>query len=94
MAIMKTSNPAFGANTFRDADLIDSSARMTLNGTINKTGVLLLCCVASAAWTWNSFLQSHNPSLAIAPLAIGGIGGFIVALITVFKKEWEDYPLY
>ena len=33
---------------------------MTLNGTVNKTGILLLCAVATAAWTWNSFLQSHD----------------------------------
>jgi uncharacterized YccA/Bax inhibitor family protein len=103
MAIIKTSNPAFGRNTFSDAaqsqyggNLVDASARMTLSGTINKTGVLLLCCLATAAWTWNSFLQSHNPALAVAPLAIGGIGGFIVAMVTVFKKEWAPVtaPLY
>ena len=27
---------------------------MTLNGTVNKTGILLLCAIATAAWTWHS----------------------------------------
>jgi uncharacterized YccA/Bax inhibitor family protein len=103
MALIKTSNPALGQNTFSDfarsqygGNLVDASARMTLSGTINKTGILLLCCVATAAWTWNSFLQSHNPALVLGPLAIGGIGGFIVALVTVFKKEWSPVtaPIY
>jgi uncharacterized YccA/Bax inhibitor family protein len=103
MALFKTSNPALGQNTFSNVaraqyggNLIDASARMTLSGTINKTGILLLCCIATAAWTWNSFLASHNPAVAMAPLAIGGIGGFIVAMVTVFKKEWSPVtaPLY
>lgn len=103
MALFKTSNPALGQNTFKNVsqaqyggNLIDASARMTLSGTINKTGILLLCCVATAAWTWNSFLASHNPAVAMAPLAIGGIGGFIVAMVTIFKKEWSPItaPLY
>jgi len=99
MALIKTSNPAFGQNTFSaqyGGNLVDASARMTFSGTINKTGVLLLCCLATAAWTWSSFLQSHNPALAVAPLAIGGIGGFIVAMVTVFKKEWAPVtaPIY
>jgi uncharacterized YccA/Bax inhibitor family protein len=56
MAAIKTLNPALGTNTFSDAaggrygaSLIDSSARMTIGGTINKTGILLFCCVATAA---------------------------------------------
>ena len=34
--------------------------RMTLNGTVNKTGVLLLCAIATASWTWQQFLQTRE----------------------------------
>ena len=54
MALMKTSNPALGANTFSNisdaqygGSLIDAADRMTLNGTVNKTGVLLVCFATS-----------------------------------------------
>ena len=103
MALIKTSNPALGQNTFSDfarsqhgGPLVDASARMTLNGTINKTGILLLCAIATAAWTWSSFMQTHDLSVAAPALAIGGIGGFIVAMVTVFKKEWSPVtaPIY
>ena len=103
MALMKTSNPALGQNTFSDfarsqtgGPLVDASQRMTLNGTINKTGILLLCAAATAAWTWSSFLGTHDFSVAGPALAIGGIGGFIVAIITAFKKEWSPVtaPIY
>jgi uncharacterized YccA/Bax inhibitor family protein len=74
MALMKTSNPALGQNTFSDfarnqtgGNLIDAAQRMTLSGTVNKTGILLLCAVATAAWTWNSFMQTHDISRLPAP---------------------------
>lgn len=103
MALMKTSNPALGQNTFSaftqsayGGNLIDASARMTLNGTINKTGILLLCSVATAAWTWSRFLDTHDMTFAGPAAAVGAIGGLIFALITIFKKEWSGVtaPIY
>ena len=105
MALMKTSNPALGENTFRNVagqygalngGAIDAAARMTLNGTINKTGILLLCTVATAAWTWNSFLQAGDLSVAGPMVLVGAFGGLIVGLVTSFKKEWAPVtaPIY
>ena len=102
MALMKTSNPALGRNTFRDlagggyGGAIDVSERMTVGGTVNKTGILLICAVASAAWTWHLFLESHDMA-SVAPLmTLGFIGGFILAMVTIFKKEWSAVtaPIY
>jgi uncharacterized YccA/Bax inhibitor family protein len=69
---------------------------MSLSGTVNKTGILLICVVASAAWTWNRALHSENPATVMPLVAIGAIGGLIVAFVTVFKKEWAAItsPLY
>ena len=102
MPLMKTSNPALGENTFRNVSgggyggIVDVADRMTLNGTVNKTGILLDCAIATAAWTWHVFLQSHDMA-DVAPLMMGGmIGGFVFALITIFKKEWSPVtaPIY
>lgn len=102
MPLMKTSNPALGENTFRGVGggygygAIDASARMTLGGTVNKTGLLLLCALATAAWTWYRFIATQDISQISGLLVLGGIGGFIVAMVTVFKKEWSPVtaPLY
>jgi len=104
MALMKTSNPALGQNTFSSfaqsqygGNLVDATARMTLSGTVNKTGLLLLCAVATAAWTWNAFMQANNDStLAVGAIMLGLIGGFVVAMVTVFKKTWSPVtaPIY
>jgi uncharacterized YccA/Bax inhibitor family protein len=106
MALFKTSNPALSDKTFGKLNgsgygggyggLIDATSRMTLNGTVNKTGILLVCAIATAAWTWRLFLDSRDFA-DVAPLMIGGmIGGLIFAMVTIFKPEWSPVtaPIY
>ncbi len=45
----------------------ESTGAMTLNGTVNKTGILLVCVIATAAWTWHLFMQSRDFA-AVAPM--------------------------
>ena len=97
----RSGNPALSAATFSDAALnAGPNARdmptMTLEGTVNKTGILLFLVVLSASWTWNLFFQK-NDSAAVMPLMmVGGIGGLIFAFVTIFKKHWSGItaPIY
>ena len=96
--LMRTSNPALSSDAFRTGEATVGES-MTVSGTVNKTGILLLCCVATAAWTWNRFFNAppEEAMQAMAPaLVIGGIGGFIVAIVTIFKKQWAGVtaPIY
>src|SRR5882672_5673834 len=87
--LMRTSNPALNEKAFQGQVALGEA--MTLQGTVNKTGLLLLCVVATAAWTWG-LSHSNTPAAAI-PWMIGGLfGGFVVALVTIFKKEWSQSP--
>jgi uncharacterized YccA/Bax inhibitor family protein len=92
---MRTSNPALNDQAFRGAGVAIGEP-MTLQGTVNKTGVLLLCVIATAAWTWNIFMHSHSQESAMNLAMVGGISGFIVALVTIFKKTWAPVtaPVY
>jgi uncharacterized YccA/Bax inhibitor family protein len=94
MALMRTSNPAFNRNSFQVEGVVGET--MTLPGTVNKTGILLLCTAATSIWTWNQFMHNRAPEAVLPMAAIGGIGGFIVALVTIFKKSWSPVtaPLY
>jgi uncharacterized YccA/Bax inhibitor family protein len=97
MALMKTSNPALNVNSFRiDQDQAISGEAMTLTGTVNKTGILLICVTATAIWSWNRFFHAPVPATVLPLVAVGGIGGFIFALVTIFKKEWSPItaPIY
>ena len=91
--IMRTSNPALNEKAFQGQ--VAFGEAMTLQGTVNKTGLLLLCVVATSAWTWG-MAHSETPETAI-PWMIGGlIGGFVAALVTIFKKQWAAVtaPVY
>ncbi len=101
MAMFKTSNPALGSKTFQDAvartgGAIDATNRMTLSGTVNRTGILLICAFATAAYTWRLFMQTHDPSDVSGLLMLGVFGGFITAMVTVFKQSWAPItaPIY
>lgn len=69
---------------------------MTLNGTVNKTALLLFGVVATAALSWRRTMGTEDPSALMPYILIGAIGGFIVAMVTVFKQEWSPVtaPLY
>lgn len=91
---MKSSNPTLSKKIF-EKYAYDSSATgvMTVQGTVNKIALMLLLVVASATFTWGQVLSGEGgQGLMIA----GGIGGFIVALITVFNKKRSNVlaPIY
>ena len=68
---------------------------MTIQGTVNKTGMMLLLLIASAAYTWSLYIEGNSESLMMWML-VGMIGGLITAFVTVFKKEWSPVtaPVY
>jgi uncharacterized YccA/Bax inhibitor family protein len=97
MALGRTANPALNSKTFESVGQVsDLSQVMTINGTVNKTAILLLCVVLTAGWTWGKFNTAETPG-ELMPYFWGGLlGGFIVALVIVFKKDWAPAlaPVY
>jgi uncharacterized YccA/Bax inhibitor family protein len=94
---MRTANPALNSKTFTDvARISDLSRSMTIQGTVNKTLLMLILVLIPAAWTWNLFFNSGNPQVVMPWLFVGILGGFIVALVTIFNKQWAvvTAPLY
>lgn len=91
--MFRTSNPALKDEAFRGLPRELGAEAMTLQGTVNKTGISLLILIACAAFTWSQALSGQPVGL----YALGGaLGGFVVALVTIFKKEWAPVttPLY
>ncbi len=82
---MRTANPALSEKAFR-SPARTGEGTMTVQGAVNKTAILLALAFATAMISWNMVLA--NP--AIFPLLMWGglIGGFILAMITAFKRDW------
>ena len=94
---MKTSNPVFAGSTWEtNAVHVGYGPTMTIAGTANKAGILMLCVLATAAWTWNRFFTTQDISSVAGFTMIGAFGGFIMAMITVFKQQWAPVtaPIY
>ncbi|NGP87883.1 Bax inhibitor-1/YccA family protein [Fodinibius halophilus] len=86
---MISGNPTLSEKTFQEAGQIQSAhQRMTIEGTINKTGILFLILLIGASISW------YTPSSIF--VWGGAIGGFIMAMVTIFKKEWAPItaPIY
>ena len=84
---MRTANPALKESVFTDSVRGRSTDVMTINGTVNRTGFLILLLVAAAWFSWTRTAPGPGGTIAPNPfIFIGAIGGFIIALITVFKK--------
>jgi uncharacterized YccA/Bax inhibitor family protein len=88
MAVFRTGNPALSEKTFRDLARTGDGV-MTLQGTVNKTGLSLLIVAVGAIITWNM-------AQPILLLLGGAIGGAILGFVTIFKKEWAPVttPIY
>ena len=86
----RSGNPVMGNKFDGDAQFRDMpiSQKMTLEGTVNKTGILLLLCFATAAVSWNI----PNPILMFTGMGVG----LIAAIITIFKPTMASStaPVY
>lgn len=90
---MRTANPALNANTFLGVRGVATGQAMTLQGTVNKAFVLLALLLLASSWVWGRTTATGEASAAIL---VGALGGFVVALVTVFKNAWSAVtaPLY
>jgi uncharacterized YccA/Bax inhibitor family protein len=90
-----TGNPTLSDKTFSRVPAVGSGGTMTIDGTVNKTAILLVLTVLSASYTWRQYFTGNGA--AAGPLmAVGAFGGFIVAMVTCFKSQWAmiTAPLY
>jgi uncharacterized YccA/Bax inhibitor family protein len=97
---MRTNNPSLNDDTydkFEEAGYFGQAQKerpgsvatqdvMTIEGTANKTGILLGICFIAAAVSWN--LLTLTAATWGVGLALGGaIGAFLLAIVLMFKPQ-------
>jgi uncharacterized YccA/Bax inhibitor family protein len=93
---MRSMNPALNDSVFQGHTVDQSEKVMTIEGTVHRTGLLLIVLLAAASWTWSIFFDGGGAS-GVIPLTIGGaIGGLVFAMITIFRKTTAPLtaPMY
>ena len=85
--MIKSGNPALNKKTFENLRT-SSDGVMTLDGAVNKTAISMGILLLAAYYTYSNAIMDY--------ILIGFIGGFIVAIVTIFKKDWSPItvPIY
>lgn len=86
--MMRSSNPALRADTFRGFRAEASTGTMSLEGTALRTGILLVLALTTASYAWKA---PPGPWLWV-----GLLGGLAFSLVTCFWKSAAPFtaPLY
>ncbi len=85
--MIRSGNPALRKKTFENLTT-SSDEVMTLDGAVNKTAISMGILLLAAYYTYSNAIMDY--------VVIGFIGGFILAIVTIFKKEWSPItvPIY
>ncbi|MFH1319835.1 MAG: Bax inhibitor-1/YccA family protein [Bacteroidota bacterium] len=101
--MLRTANPALSKKTFATFEQVaEAEKRMTIQGTVNKTFLSLFILIGGAMYTWKMYFSTVDAYgigdfAVVQPwMIVGFIGGFIVALVTVFNRKWSyiTTPIY
>lgn len=96
MALFKSGNPTLSESRFKDTvlgDVVTHENAMTVKGTLQKFGFMFLMVMGTSFYSWKEFTDGGN----VQPLILtGAIGGLVVAIVIMFKKEWSPFlaPAY
>ncbi len=95
MSIFKSSNPTLQEKTYQGTILegISTGEEMTLKGTMNKFGVLVMLMIGSTLFAWSQFYKGSDPKTF---MMVGVFGGLALALVMAFKMKWSTFlaPAY
>ena len=93
---MRTSNPILKEKIFQSTNknFATESEVMTMDGTVNKTFLLLVGVLISAGFSW--YQAMSNPAMMFPLMMVGIFGGLIAAIVTSFKPSISNYsaPIY
>lgn len=95
MALFQSSNPTLSEKIFSRSIDRSNQGVMTVRGSIQKFGFLMLLVLAGAAFTWKLYFSLAVPTMM--GFFIGGlIGGLVCALVIGFKPDLARYlsPAY
>jgi len=85
--MIRSGNPALRKKTFESLTTTSDEV-MTLDGAVNKTAISMGILLLAAYYTYSNAIMDY--------VVLGFIGGFILAIVTIFKKEWSPItvPIY
>jgi uncharacterized YccA/Bax inhibitor family protein len=96
MDLFKSSNPTLTQKIFdTNSTMTGAQGVMSVRGTMNKFGFMLLMLLGGAFYTWNLY-STGNPGEMKTLMLVGLFGGLIAAFAIIFKPTWAPWvaPAY
>lgn len=95
MAIFNSSNPTLSEKIFNRSLEQSGVGTMTVRGSLQKFGFLMILVLAGAAYTWKLYYSFKAPTM-MTLFMVGMIGGMICAFATIFVPKLAKYlsPAY
>jgi uncharacterized YccA/Bax inhibitor family protein len=93
---MATANPAMNDAVYRRAGQAETlTDHMTLGGSVAKTAILVVILLVAAGITWSQ-ATAGDTTLAYGLMIAGALGGFLIALVTIFVPRFSPVtaPIY
>lgn len=88
----RSGNPGLNDKTFAGLPVGGvAGERMTVQGAINKSFLLLVVLMVGALWPWSQYLSSGDAGMVGTSVLVGGVGGLVLALIISFKATAAPY---
>ncbi len=88
MAFLKSSNPTLQEKTYQGTILegMSTGEEMTVKGTMNKFGVLIMLMIGSTLFAWSQYDKGSDP---MPFMLVGVFGGLLLAIVMMVKKQWS-----
>ena len=85
--MIRSGNPALSKKTFENL-ISTNNEVMTIDGAVNKTAISMGILLIAAYYTYINAIMDY--------VILGFVGGFVLAIITIIKKEWSPItvPIY
>ena len=92
LPVPRSGNPGLNDKTFSGLPrAMTADERMTLQGSINKSFLLLVVLLAGAFWPWSQYLSTGALSVVSTSVLIGAVGGLVLGIIISFKATTAPY---
>jgi len=89
---LRSGNPGLNDKTFANQPLVGAGGeRMSVQGAVNKSFLLLVVLLAGAFWPWSQYLSTGDAAAIVPLFYVGIFGGLILALIMSFKQASATY---
>ncbi|HUI62305.1 MAG TPA: Bax inhibitor-1/YccA family protein [Steroidobacteraceae bacterium] len=88
---VRSGNPGLNDRTFSSQPHALGAEAMTLQGSVNKSFLLLVVLLAGAFWPWSQYLSTGDAAAVGPSVMIGLIGGLALGLIISFKATLAPY---